>query len=101
MNEKDDIILEALKAIFPAAIGVTPLYWNIENSLEESLNYRSRTGGGFTIDTLRNRLDRLENVGLVETAREKGGYLRITDEGIQYLTGDLDVSSFDSDITED
>ena len=96
MNEKDDIILESLDRLYPAAISPTPLHWNIENRLSEELNYEARTNGGFSLDTLRNRMERLVDLGLVEICRERGSYHSITEEGREYLSGDLDASELEN-----
>lgn len=95
MNEKDDVILEALDYIHPVAISHTPLHWNIENTLREELNVESRTGGGFSLDTLRNRVSMLIDLGLIEVRREKGRYIAITEEGRKYLTGELDAANLE------
>ena len=97
MNEKDDIILEALDRLHPAAMSPTPLHWNIENEFSQALNYEKRTNGGFSLDTLRNRTERLVDLGLIEVRREKGSYLRITEEGRRYLSGELDASELELD----
>lgn len=96
MNEKDDVILEALNYLHPVAIGPTPLHWNIENRLSAELSYEARTGGGFSLDTLRNRVDKLSKLGLLEITREKGSYLSITKEGKEYLVGKLDASDLET-----
>ncbi|MFD1600991.1 hypothetical protein [Halobellus rarus] len=95
MNEKDDIILEALNLLYPAAISPTPLHWNIENRFDEELKYKARTDGGFSLDTLRNRMERLVELGLIEICRERGSYHSITEEGRAYLAGDLDAAELE------
>ena len=92
MNEKDDIILEALLHFSPGALGATALHWNIEQRLADELDYPERTNDGFSLETLRNRITRLVDVGLIEVVREKGNYVAISKDGRLYLNGDLDVS---------
>lgn len=97
MNEKDDVILEALDHVYPVAIAPTPLHWNIQNPLWRKLDVESRTGGGFSLNTLRNRLEKLSELGLVEIKRERGSYFALTSEGRDYLRGDLDASELEGD----
>ena len=54
-------------------------------------------GEDISYSTLKRRLPKLENAGLVELVRERGGYYRITDLGEQYLAGELDASELESD----
>lgn len=95
MNEKDDIILEALEHLHPAGMAPTPLHWNIENRLDDLLNYWERTDNGFTYDTLRNRRERLLDLGLIEVCRVSGTYLCISEKGLEYLAGELDASDLE------
>lgn len=97
MNEKDDVILEALDRISPVAVPPTPLHWNIMNSLRDELRVDSRLGGGFSLPTLRNRLEQLDELGLVEIERERGKYVAISQNGRAYLRGDLDASELEND----
>lgn len=97
MNEKDDIILEAMEYCHPVAIAPTPLYWNIENTLSEELNLGARTNGGFSLNTLRNRVDKLIDLGLIEVKRDKGRYMGLTEEGRLYLRGELNVATLEND----
>lgn len=93
MNETDDVILEYLRDIRPSAEPPTVIHFNIHNPRRGSLGLDARvTDGRFALNTLRNRLDRLEDVGLVEIVREKGRYRAITEDGLRYLRGELDVS---------
>lgn len=94
MNEKDDIILEYLRAISPSAEPPTVIHYNIHRRADE-FNLNTRTGGGFSLDTLRNRIRRLEDIGLADVVREKGKYRAITEDGVEYLAGDLDAGELD------
>jgi len=82
MNSKDDTILEYLREV-GVAEPLSVIFWNLEDSYEI----------GFSIHTLRRRLLRLVETGLVEIPRggdsEDTTYYRITDDGIAYLQGDL------------
>jgi len=91
MNEKDDIILEYLNSIAPSAEPPAVIYFNI-NRRSSEFNLDQRTDGGFSLNTLRNRIDTLEDHGLVEVVREKGRYRAITEEGQAYLRGEFDAS---------
>ena len=46
--------------------------------------------------TTRNRLDDLEDLGLVDVVG-RGSYRIITDAGMEYLDGDLDAGSLQQD----
>lgn len=94
MNENDDIILEYLLKISPAAEAPTAIHFNLDRCAGE-LDYYKRTDGGISLDTVRNRIRRLEDIGLVEIVREKGKYRAITDDGEAYLTGELDASELE------
>ena len=82
MNEKDDTILEYLQDV-GAAEPPKVIHWNL---------IEDRHQGNFSLKTLRRRLDRLEEAGLIEVARESGPYFRITDRGERYLSGEHDAS---------
>lgn len=94
MNEKDDIILEYLDRIYPSAEPPRTLYFNL-GRWDEELGYSKRTSGGFSYDTLRNRIDRLQGLGLIEVAREKNRHLAISDEGRSYLRGEIDAADLE------
>lgn len=94
MNEKDDVILEYLDRIYPAAEPPAVVYENLHRC-DDVLDFTQRTGG-FSIDTLRNRMRRLEDVGLIDVVVKEGRYRVITEEGRQYLRGDLDVSDLET-----
>lgn len=83
MNEKDDIILEYLR---DTGVAEPPkvLHFNL-----------IREGADHSIDTTRRRLKRLEKSGLVQIVKEKGAYYEITDAGVAYLAGDLDVDKLE------
>ncbi len=81
MNEKDDTILEYLSEV-GAAEPLSVIFWNLED----------RDLIDFSIHTLRRRLLRLVETGLIEIARGANStdttYYRITELGERYLTGD-------------
>lgn len=85
MNEKDDILLEYLSDT-GSAQPYKVIHWNITVD---------RRTADFSIDTVRRRLRRLRDLGLVSKVYEKGAYHKITDEGRAYLAGDLDASELD------
>lgn len=83
MNEKDDAILEYLEdtgVSEPPAV----IHFNL-----------TRRGPGFSIRTLKRRLKRLRDLGLVQIDYEEGRYHSISDKGRSYLSGDLDASELD------
>lgn len=95
MNEKDDIILEHLRDIFPNAEPPAVAHWNIHENAGE-YNLEARVGGGFVLQTYRNRVNRLEeDLGLVKVVNESGRYRRITEAGLEYLAGNIDASELE------
>lgn len=83
MNEKDDVILEYLQETDvsePPAV----IYFNITNR-----------GSDFSLRTLKRRLKRLRESGLVQIDYEEGRYHSISDDGRAYLAGDLDASKLE------
>lgn len=83
MNEKDDDILEYLNETDvsePPAV----IYFNIQ-----------RRGAEFSLRTLKRRLKKLREVGLVQIDYEEGRYHSISEQGRAYLAGDLDASKLD------
>jgi len=90
MNEKDDIILEYLDSISPSAEPPAVIYFNI-NRRDDEFDVSKRTDGGFSKNTLHNRIELLEDLGLVKVVREKGRYRCITEEGRAYLEGEYDA----------
>jgi hypothetical protein len=94
MNEKDDIILEHLRDIHPSAEPPAVAHWNIHEN-PEIYDLESRAGGGFVLQTYRNRVNRLQNLGLVSVVNDAGRYRRITEEGLRYLAGELDASALE------
>ena len=82
MIGKDDSLLEYLRDIHPSAEPPAVIHFNMtERGLADH-----------SIDTTRRRLSKLEEHGLSEIAYEKGAYHRITQDGLDYLDGDFDVS---------
>ena len=83
MNEKDDEILEYLKETEvsePPAV----IHFNVQ-----------RRGADFSLRTLKRRLKKLREVGLVQIDYEEGRYHSISEKGRGYLAGDLDASELD------
>jgi len=91
MSSKDDDILEFLRDIYPTALPLTALYWNLEKTRDV----------GYSKDTVERRLRRLIEAGLVEVPRgldsSKNQYFRITDRGIAYLDGEHAVEDLPDD----
>jgi len=91
MMPKDDEVLTFLREIHPAAIPVTALYWNLQQIMEID----------YSRETLKRRLSRLVETGLVEIPRgehtTKNRYFRITDDGIAYLEGDYKPDELPND----
>jgi repressor of nif and glnA expression len=52
-------------------------------------------GTEISYSTVKRRLPKLVDAGLVKIVRETGPYYRITDLGREYLGGDLDVADLD------
>jgi len=79
MTARDDIILEYL-----AETGVSLNKRGLEVNLR---------GEGYDISysTIKRRLPKLEEAGLIEVVRESGPWYRITDSGREYLDGDVDL----------
>lgn len=84
MTGSDDKILELL-AESGMALNKKVLQVNFELAGEE-----------ISYSTLKRRLPKLKEAGLVEQVREKGGYYRITERGEQYLAGEFDASELDA-----
>lgn len=80
MTGRDDIILEFL-AESDSIHNKRGLEINFEE-LNQPVSY----------STLKRRLPKLRDAGLVEVVEEDGAWYRITDKGIQYLEGELDLS---------
>lgn len=96
MNETDVVILQYLSDISPSAETPTHILWNIHERRAEEYDIENRIdGGGFTITTCRNRLERLQKHGLVEVAYDEGGYRAITDLGLRFLAGETDPGDLD------
>jgi len=95
MNEKDDILLEYLRSIHPSAEPPKVIHWNVDNRGDE-LRLGTRAGDMWSTGTTRNRLDDLEDLGLVDVVG-RGSYRIITDAGMEYLDGDLDAGSLQQD----
>lgn len=81
MNEKDDVVLEYLSDV-GSAESLSVIFWNLENEY----------GIDFSVHTLRRRLAKLVETGLVETPRGADStdstYYRISELGERYLAGD-------------
>jgi len=94
MKPKDDGLLEYLREIHPTAVPLTVLFWNL----------RETRGIEYSRETLKRRLARLIETGLVEIPRgensTKNRFFRITDEGIRYLEGDYQPPELPSDLDE-
>lgn len=86
MNEKDDIILEYLRDISPSAEPVAVIHWNLGEQNARHWDHKNTT---------RNRLEKLESAGLVESIEGTHGYRRITDQGKQWLDGEIDAKDLD------
>jgi repressor of nif and glnA expression len=85
MTQADDTILEFLEET-DAAFSKRALEVNFERENIE-LSY----------STLKRRLPILEEYDLVEKLETDGAWYHITDEGLAYLAGDLDVQTLTSD----
>lgn len=83
MTGSDDRILELL-----AESGVALNKKGLEVNFELE-------GENISYSTIKRRLPMLEEFGLVEKARQKGSYYRITEKGRQYLAGDLSASELE------
>jgi DNA-binding transcriptional ArsR family regulator len=79
MTKSDDAILELLGEA-GIAIPPTAIAFNIEN---------------ISRPTVDRRLPKLEEAGLVKRYEEPQGYTEITEQGRQYLSGDLDASELE------
>lgn len=85
MNEKDDVLLEYLQDT-GSAEPPTVIHWNITVD---------RGTGSFSVDTVRRRLSKLKDLGLVAEVKDRGAYHQITEDGRAYLRGDFDASKLD------
>ena len=83
MTGTDDIILE-----FLAESGAAHNKKGLEINLELS-------GDEVSYSTIQRRLPKLEKAGLVEEVRQEGAWYIITEEGQEYLKGDLDLRDLD------
>lgn len=85
MNESDDAILEFYRdlesAEFRIELPPTPVWLNLTQNI--GMLDKSR-------DTISRRMNKLEEIGLLECTDEKRRYYKITDKGIAYLEGKLD-----------
>lgn len=54
-------------------------------------------GEDISYSTIQRHAQRLAKIGLLEVARERGRYYRITEAGRQYLDGELAVTDLDAD----
>lgn len=79
MTEKTDLILE-----FLAGSGAAHTKKGIQINIElegEKIGYT----------TIQRHIERLIDLDLVELAREKGSYYRITEKGERYVQGEYDL----------
>jgi len=83
MTGRDDIILE-----FLSESGA------IMNKRGLEINLRHE-GSDISYSTIQRRLPKLENAGLVEMIVEQGAWYKITEKGIQYLEGEVDLRDLD------
>jgi len=83
MTGKDDIILE-----FLSESGA------IMNKRGLEINLRHE-GSDISYSTIQRRLLKLQNAGLVEMIVEQGAWYKITEKGIQYLEGEVDLRDLD------
>lgn len=79
MTGRDDIILE-----FLGETGVALNKRGLEINLREE-------GYDVSYSTIKRRLPKLEEAGLLEIVFETGPWYRITDRGIGYLEGEVDL----------
>lgn len=87
MNETDDAILEFFEELYGAgelevALPPTAVWYNLVVDLcvlDKSTN------------TISRRMNRLDEMGLLEKVDQKRGYYKFTDKGRRYLNGDLDA----------
>ncbi len=95
MKPKDDGVLSYLAEIHPTAIPLTTLYWN----LQEIYNV------DYSRETLKRRIARLVEVGLVEIPRgldsDKNRFFRISEDGLAYLRGEYKPSELPHDFDGD
>ena len=83
-NARDRAILQFLRE-YQLALPPGPIYRNMK------LQNRAQ----FTYETLRRRLNYLEEADYVERLFGAKSYYRITDKGERYLTDELDVDDID------
>lgn len=91
MNEVDDAILEYLQELetdtgHRISLPPTVVWFNLVEELE--VLDRSQ-------NTVSRRMNVLSDAKLLEKTSEKRGYYRITDHGLAYLEGELDVSDLE------
>ena len=91
MNEVDDAILEYLQELetdtgHRIALPPTAVWYN----LVEELGVLDRSQ-----NTVSRRMNVLSEESLLEKIDEKRGYYRITDRGLAYLEGGLDMSDLE------
>ncbi|QLH83413.1 winged-helix domain-containing protein [Halosimplex pelagicum] len=79
MTGRDDIILEYL-----AETGVALNKRGLEINLQEE-------GYDISYSTIKRRLPKLEEADLIEIVYDAGPWYRITDRGLNYLEGNVDL----------
>ncbi|WP_337653186.1 winged-helix domain-containing protein [Halomontanus rarus] len=85
MSEIDDVILEYFfdtgrKHDFQTVLPPKTIWYNLTNVLE--VIDRSPA-------TVRRRMQKLDEMGLLEQLETTGTYYRITEKGVRYVEGDL------------
>ena len=96
MNEKDDILLEYLRDIYPSAEPPKVIHWNVNNRGEE-FRLDQRQGSMWSKNTTHNRLAKLVDQQLVEVTDTASGYYVISENGFGYLDEEVDASELGSD----
>jgi len=91
MNEVDDAILEYLQELetetgHRISLPPTAVWYN----LVEQLGVLERSQ-----NTISRRMNVLSEASLLEKTDEKRGYYRITDKGLAYLEGDLEMNDLE------
>ncbi len=84
MTGRDDLLLEYL-----AETGVALNKRGLELNLQ-------REGYDISYSTIKRRLPRLEEAGLIVVEDDSGPWYRISRKGKQYLEGELDLRKSDS-----
>jgi len=79
MTGRDDIILEYLEDSGTAL-----------NKRGLEINLR-KEGYDISYSTIKRRLPKLHEAGLIEVVSEKGPWYQITEEGTEYLEGDANL----------